>query len=44
MPVGGEIERKPLWVVIWEMEKVFGFANMVVDIVMLRVDLIFSCH
>ena len=44
MPVGGEIEAKPPRVAIWEMKKVFSFANVVVDIVMLRVDLIFCCH
>jgi hypothetical protein len=44
MLVGGEIEGKPPWVPIWKKKKFFGFANVVVDIVMLREDLIFCCH
>ena len=32
MPVGGEIEARPPRVAIWEMKKVFSFANVVVDI------------
>jgi hypothetical protein len=44
MPVGGGVEGKLLRMAEWKKKKDFGSVCVVVDIVMFRVHLIFSCH